>query len=126
VTQEFKDRAARFHLQISHSFLAAASEKQTQMGGGGHAMHGHVTASANMRRQGAGGISQVGLADPNEAAGATRPRTMLNIRHGILMIVFSSSRFGCARCYRSRTAQGATAQHALVLKFVVFVSFIDL
>jgi hypothetical protein len=89
-------------------------------------MHGHVTASANMRRQGAGGISQVGLADPNEAAGATRPLIMLSTRRGLLMIAFSSSRFGCARCYRSRTAQGATAQHALVLKFVVFVSFIDL
>lgn len=46
---------------------AAASEKQTQMGGGGHAMHGHVSTST--RRQGAG-VSQVGLADPNEAAGA--------------------------------------------------------
>jgi hypothetical protein len=53
---------------------AAASEKQTQMAGGGHAMHGHVSASANMRQQGVGsGVSQ-GLADPNEAAGSARCR----------------------------------------------------
>jgi DNA replicative helicase MCM subunit Mcm2 (Cdc46/Mcm family) len=55
-----------------HTLSAAASEKQTQMGGGGHAMHGHV--SANVLRQQAAGVadSQGGLADPSEAAGETR------------------------------------------------------
>jgi len=54
------------------SLPSAASEKQTQMGGGGHAMHGHVSANV-LRQQGAGvADSQGGLADPSEAAGETR------------------------------------------------------
>ncbi len=57
-------RAKRLH-SIDVTACAAASEKQTQMGGGGHSMHGHVNAGATMRQQG----SQSGLADPNEAAG---------------------------------------------------------
>jgi hypothetical protein len=66
-------------------YLAAASEKQTQMGGGGHTMHGHVNASANMRQHGSG-MGHVGLADPNEAAGAVEG-------HGATFVILTARPF---------------------------------
>jgi hypothetical protein len=62
-------------------------------------MHGHVSAST--RRQGTG-VSQGGLADPNEAAGAA----CSGAPYSTSLIVFCCSGFGCACGDRPRLAQG--------------------